>query len=103
MAKYQCAVVEISKGKFEVTIPGDVMSYREPQGSITSYFIIEGRPVANPLTGMESRSGKYAAFPHIRVDGGDNVETVEDFRGQVAKVIEQCTKGIENRVPELTT
>src|SRR3989344_4687389 len=101
MSKYQCAVVEVSRGKFEVANLGDVLSYKDPQGFVTSFLMMNGKPYVNPLSGIESRTGKYAGTPHIRVNGGDNAESVEEFKGQVARAVEDCTRGIENRVPEL--
>ena len=78
MSKYQCVVVEVSRGKFEVANPGDVASYKGPQGFITSFLMVDGKPHANPLSGESqiSKPGKYAGTPHIKVNGGDNAQTI---------------------------
>jgi len=77
---YSCAVVEVGPGKYEVTTPGDVA--RE-----ADIYSKGGTGTAQP--------GKYAGVGYLFVSGGEGVPSVEEFRANVATIV--------NRVVAQTT
>lgn len=76
--KYACAIVEISPGKFEVTVPSDVET--------------------NPYAAIPSPA-KYADNDHLNVSGGADASSVEEFRANVSSIVDKLVSSATDDKP----
>ncbi|GEM_PF-4415410 len=75
--RYICAVVEAKPGRFEVTALGEVRTAEENAARYPEGL----KPSVVP-------SGRYAAYAHLRVKGGEGIPTGEEFMQGIAAVVE---------------
>jgi hypothetical protein len=84
MTRYNCAVVETQPGRFVVAYPGDVdpggrYGYKNISSSGIGAFYRDEPRLSSP--------GKYAHLPHLDIGFVEGPETFEQFRENVAAVV----------------
>jgi len=95
-APYQCAVVEVEPGKFEVVIPAAVSPGGKSYNNIKVDIFNQDESstyVAEPTSTFESPPGMYAKKDHLNVLGGNGVPSVDRFRGNVGAVVDGLLEG----------